>query len=1579
MPIKHTDFVIQGMFRDTSEHAFDSKFAYENQNLRITTEPNSDSEHTGNMYALTNEKGNKYTPIIGLENQDMDGIPIGQCTLNNQWVVFYTSRPETVEFSESAIESSISSGDNIYLVYDEQNTDNLVKKSDDKIYRLWMNDGKTYGELLYQGNLGFDCTHPLETIGYYENESIQKVYWTDGLNQPRFINIVEKDEKKAKWNDYSFDFVPVMDLLNHKVTITENQTGGKFPAGMIQWHFTYSRQFGQETAIFESTKLYELKFKDRGAAPDEQTSQSFEIKLSGLDNNFDFVNIYSLIRTSLDSVPIAKLIATLPIKEEFAVGPNGTQVSLGYIVKFTDTNLYGAAIDPQELLYKGGETITAYTMENKDNTLFLGNYNLKRSVIPLDVREHLKEFATNTNSLRALVLNNTGNLKFKQSEYIDIDGDLAKFQDICYFRNGNIYRLGIQFQHKTGKWSEVVWLGDYKNTVGINYIGAGLYMKLKYAIASMHMGDMVKSSVDTLVDLGYVRARPVVVYPNMTERNVIFQGVLGNCLYFSKDEQKIYPDYFFRFMSDKSYSSQIISELTRGWYQKICSYYPKDYVRLDGSILENRDIHQDEYCVSSLKSDSENILKYKRGVYNIYSPDFEFDDSIKLMPLENIKLREYTCNQNLYIQKCLTETLTSSISKSITGRPQFKSDTKALYFNDKISQKETLVSSLSEYAFDFWESTAKFSELEDDGITYSGEVITSSFWGYAVEDYWSLGKTDFGLNYNIGDFVSTTTSDSDKYQFITRYPTRTNGFVPKLKSPYHYVGGFIWDDILFNFATVHSDLLNKDIPNRAASFMQMYFKYTYPILLWQPSGSICYDPDIDASSVLKSNKTLNYFSLVTSNGSLNPKTLDINKIVSVIGRNIIKLDNDNDATLYSMNVDNIILFDTKRYAIIDEHKNFRWKTTPIIHDDYITPYKSFRRNNWVQHDDEGKPYFDTTMFVDLLESYNGSDGLPYDRRSDKEYYFKWHEYYEDSRFQRSADVKYLSTPHVVLTINDDNFTDYFHFEENKTIPIVNIERDVDTTSIFGGYTDNVLQMNNFIICGNTVNIAEKTNAGYNPIYTSDIEWSIGDTRFQEYECLKTYPTSFENENCVTEVMKVQIESYWNMNCRYDTWKGNPTFATSPANWNLMNPIYNQKDNFFIYHGLDLSTNSINNFPNSFTWTLTKWSGDTTDKWTHITLASNMDVDGSKGEITKLIKLQDNLICFQPRGMSQILYNEREQISTGSGVPIELANSGKVSGVRYITERTGCNNKWSICKNESGLYWIDDENKAIMAWNQQLANLSDTLGFHSWINAKSSLSVWNPVDFNSFVTYYDPYNENVMFFYKDNMLSYNTQLNCFDSFFSYGNVPYYNAYNGTAFTLSNKDSDGTGTYKVWEQHKGDYNYFYVHENCVYDGDKLILKGKYDKDGKPTDYGYEPYWTTLLVNPDMPYDKVFDNIDMRTDMWNPSKELLEETFSHLEVWNEFQWNKSLLIRQVDVPKIHMPDQHSMLKKKFRVWYINIPRDIKNKGTRYYKRDRMRNTWLYVKLSKELVDNDIMIEYPYISNNKHVIHHIGVNYFV
>lgn len=145
-----------------------------------------------------------------------------------------------------------------------------------------------------------------------------------------------------------------------------------------------------------------------------------------------------------------------------------------------------------------------------------------------------------------------------------------------------------------------------------------------------------------------------------------------------------------------------------------------------------------------------------------------------------------------------------------------------------------------------------------------------------------------------------------------------------------------------------------------------------------------------------------------------------------------------------------------------------------------------------------------------------------------------------------------------------------------------------------------------------------------------------------------------------------------------------------------------------------------------TWTKTKTAGELIDTWTNTTLASTLDLDGDKGSITALRMHNNNILAFQDKGISQILYNENVQISPTNGVPIEIANSGKVTGKRYLSDSIGCSNKWSICRTPNGTYFIDDITKGIFLLNNQLDNISDRLGFHSWINSRSTgINVWNP--------------------------------------------------------------------------------------------------------------------------------------------------------------------------------------------------------------------------------------------------------------
>jgi hypothetical protein len=43
--------------------------------------------------------------------------------------------------------------------------------------------------LLYLRNLGFSTSRPIQVLNNYENKAIDKIYWVDGLNQMRFINL----------------------------------------------------------------------------------------------------------------------------------------------------------------------------------------------------------------------------------------------------------------------------------------------------------------------------------------------------------------------------------------------------------------------------------------------------------------------------------------------------------------------------------------------------------------------------------------------------------------------------------------------------------------------------------------------------------------------------------------------------------------------------------------------------------------------------------------------------------------------------------------------------------------------------------------------------------------------------------------------------------------------------------------------------------------------------------------------------------------------------------------------------------------------------------------------------------------------------------------------------------------------------------------------------------------------------------------------------------------------------------------------------------------------------------------------
>lgn len=482
---------------------------------------------------------------------------------------------------------------------------------------------------------------------------------------------------------------------------------------------------------------------------------------------------------------------------------------------------------------------------------------------------------------------------------------------------------------------------------------------------------------------------------------------------------------------------------------------------------------------------------------------------------------------------------------------------------------------------------------------------------------------------------------------------------------------------------------------------------------------------------------------------------------------------------------------------------------------------------------------------------------------------------------------------------------------------------------YGGIKESDIKNNKFVVAGPQFLVSE-LNADTEQD-DSEIIANQGDTYFQRWDDLRIKPLSEGDKNNVIDITSVMVESHINLDGRYDNQRGIKTIASiDTAQYGMLNPVYSQADNFMTSRSLDDSYN-VDSYRTSITWTLEKKDMAQVDEWTHITLGSSLSLDGDKGCCRALRRFNNSIIAFQDKGIAEILFNSRTQIATTNGVPIEIANSGKVDGKRYITNKYGCINKWSIVEGKSALYFVDNINKAMLSFNEGIENLSTKFGFSIWFKRHNSMKPWTPKNFENFVAYYDRVHADVYLvgdYANEPCIVYNENLGAFTSFFDYRSVP---------MMVNVEDKFVSfGNHKLWLQNEGLYCNFF--------------ESQYD------------FWTTYRATPDPYGDKIWTNLEYRTDFYrtldadgsleaNESEMidrehyLADETFDKLLVWNEYQQTNELDITKQGI------DNYPDVRKDFRIWRLDIPRAAQTEQNPYGF-DRIRNPWVHIRL-KKIVD--------------------------
>lgn len=1380
---------------------------------------------TDGIYKYTSELDNIQDEYI-YEDVGIEGDYIYHCNAGESIIVF------------TLVKSAIVGG---------EDTNNIYKLSFD-------NDDIINSELIYSGNLNLNEESTIDSLFHFETEDVQKLYWVDGINPNRVINI-----NKVYSKNEDLGFQPSIKMFPQVSITKEYNSLGRFNAGVVQYFITYYNKYESETGIVYQSNINYITPLSRGGKVNETCNCSFTLNISNVDTSFDYIRVYSAQRTSIDG-PLE-----VHIVKDVKINSNSVEI--------LDNNVSQQAVDSNILLYLGGQSFIASTLCQKDNTLFLGNISLQETDI-------------STEDINTVSKNCITDSDIKQCNCIDEDysalGSIYTGDKLKYFKSGEIYRFAIQFQDEKGVWTSPVWIGDYSP-------------KLKPRTASLSRAVNISEEISVPtsifkypnieVDSKYKNYRILRAETNYNNRSIVAQGILCPTLFNYEDRYNNSPF------------------AVASWIMR-----PQDgdvpFRHLEGmqpfGELQNVNDTQAVPKVTEVSNTRRVVLVFSKVMSEIGIEWF----AAEILPgnasnPENI----YKGNVNLLttINSYGYDELTSETYNYIVE----ELNKVGIDFTEYVS--EDTFCNYYPFMWDGWNEGTNNDADSPYGLPWGYLTTAPAMYRMVNADYpsWNdiqedvnLKKNNFYVDTNILTF-HTPNIDSI-YDLVdgkslnvrvvgcSNVEDTRNKFILNTKS----VGVNLKTSILNGKSTdgtlvaeyLYRDysLVGNDYKSTNTSYKVHMWNKTGSLSGWTPNTtklgkefSIDYIPSELKHKIFANYRNatkFKYFSTDINYGNVDTAVFNSEEITTK------PLKVDNKLLYYYGNVDKLIT-DTEYKIDTTYHQGIDTSDNAVIQSDSIRiKYKSTPHIVFGLPGNKLLPRKNGKASYDINNIYNYDSNL-------NDYFFAW-------------------------TTDKVEYTDEDFIAQGVSGPVIytaELYVDIPYESLYGGYSKDDLEKISWVPASIATKIGDNTTL-------------FGDTYFNSWECLKTYPFTEEDENSVVDITKVFIESFDNLEGRSDVnTDGNNLLNARPTNFNIFNQVYNQEDNIFKYYILDEKFDT-SELSNQIVWSLAKSPNDDIDLWSNVTLASVLNLDGSYGKITKLLNTNDNIIVFQDKAISTIQYNERVQLSTESGLPVEIQNSGKVTGYQYMSTSNGCSDRDGIVSTMSGIYFIDHFNKSFNRFGKDGISNVSVLGMSNWFKNNNLFKM---------KLYYDSITHDVYVNNNISSLLFNEDLNSFTSFMDYINKSAIFNNRGKSFLIKT-----SGPIKVYEMFGGDYGV--------------------GIDNKPIDYSIE-----YVVNPDPNLDKTFTNIEFIADLVDsenkyasPNTFVEGKPFDAIEIWNDYQYGKTNLEFGV----------FGTLQRKYKIWRSQLPRDENSR----FKNDRIRGPWVHLKLSKNS------------GNKKMIFHSLNIKYF-
>tara|TARA_R110002020_G_scaffold68971_2_gene179866 strand:- start:1878 stop:5921 length:4044 start_codon:yes stop_codon:yes gene_type:complete len=666
--VKKVQYTYKGLNQDVTKSKHPFQFYYSANNIKIVA---TDTQSTG---SITNEKGNELIMTLPSPCIDLDSNVINY---GDKQLKFKDSVENPSEIREQINASNnsecdianvlpVCSGLQAILGYTLSRDSVILFSTDsngfDCIWELNNILKNTYDlELLYCRNLGFSIDNPIQAIFNFENEVIQKVYWVDGVQQLRFLNIKQSQDNGDLENiiDTRSSILNITgDYKLSQPMIDEVSTGSTHTAGVIQYTYNLYKLNGSQTTVSPVSELVELDFGTAGGGEiNEVVGAAPVITISNLDTNFSNIKIYAIKYTSINEIPTVSVIYDQEID-------NYTKLT------YFDNGSIINTIDIAQLLFLGSNVFIPKHIQTKDNRMFASNLVDKSLDLDIDCRAYghpnlgpafvkdsdgtlynitdsaynlpPKNAAINSNYLTQ-IYQGDGNTLGGEGKYLKYEivqktleaAGGAKYTRV--FKDRELYRIGIEFYNKLGQKTPVKWISDLRTPTGnledkVNTLKVTLKPEFYTYIETLCL-----SSEEKPVGYKIVRADRTA-----QDRSILCQGPLTSMLTQSVNDVGSVGKY------DPPGNPNVIAEtkqivrmpiITSRDLNRTGAISPlANYYRMNG---DDPDPTYDDDGSEIFKEDSRDYKQQhtwqQTQMYQLYSPELLFDNNLTFSPNLRIK------------------------------------------------------------------------------------------------------------------------------------------------------------------------------------------------------------------------------------------------------------------------------------------------------------------------------------------------------------------------------------------------------------------------------------------------------------------------------------------------------------------------------------------------------------------------------------------------------------------------------------------------------------------------------------------------------------------------------------------------------------------------------------------------------------------------------------------------------------------------------------------------------------------------------------------------------------------------------